>query len=380
MKQIAAVILHAPLGESPEEQLVEAGREAFTKDLVTTLQQAGVARIIVVTIDETFAEHLEIADVSVVPSTREKPFHFGETIQHVIASERLDGILYFGSGTGGLLTVPQMRRLARFCVREKRGALFNNFYSCDFATIAGAKDLLKAELPPIDNPLGLALSDLGFPCSELPRDAATQFDIDTPTELLLLEAADFGGEATRAFIEEQRLTSPVILRLLEQLVDRESHIYLIGRLNPATWSHFESEVACRTSALVEDRGMRAYPDQQEGILTRVLKESGTHRFFEWLGQKSDGAIIDSRPLLSNSGWLPPASDRFASDLLRPDRIEDSRWAQFTAEAAAAEVPILLGGHCLVSGGLYLLAKICWKDHDLPRRLHPDLFDWRQERQ
>jgi len=380
MKRVAAVILHVQLGESPGERLVEAGREAFTQDLVTTLRQAGVARIVVVTSDEEFAKQLESTGASIASSMSEEPFHFGKTIQRIIASEGLDSLLYFGSGTGGLLTVPQVRQLTQFSSREERGALFNNFYSCDFAAIAGAKDLLKAELPPIDNPLGLVLSDLGFPCSELPRDAATQFDIDTPTELLLLAAADRGGEATRAFIEEQRLTSAAIPQLLERLVDRQAHIYLIGRLNPTTWSHFEGVVACRTSALVEGRGMRAYPDRQESMLRGFLEEVGTRRFFTWLGQRADGAIIDSRPLLSKGGRLPPASDRFASDLLRLDQIQDLLWAQFTVEAAAAEIPILLGGHCLVSGGLYLLAEICWKDRDLPRRLHPDPLDWRQERQ
>ncbi len=379
MNRVAAVILHAPLGVSPGERLVEAGREAFTQDLVTTLRQAGVARIVVVTSDEEFAEQLESTGASIASSISEEPFHFGKTIQRIVSSEGLDGLVYFGSGSGGLLTVTQVRRLIQFSSRKEHGALFNNFYSCDFAAIAGAKDLLAVKLPPIDNPFGLVLSDLEFPCYELPRDARTQFDIDTPTELLLLAAADRGGEVTRAFIEEQQLTSSVISQLRKRLVDRKAHIYLIGRLNPTTWSHFEGEVACRTSALVEGRGMRAYPDRQESMLGRFLEEVGARRFFTWLGQRADGAIIDSRPLLSKDGQLPPASDRFTSDLLRPDRIQDPSWTEFTAETVAAEIPILLGGHSLVSGGLYLLAEICWKDRDLPRRLHPNPFDWKKER-
>ena len=379
MRKLVAVILHARLGESPAERLVEAGRKAFAEDLVTTLRQAGVAKVVVVTSDEEFVERLKGSGASTDPSRSEEPFHFGKTIQRIIAEEDPEGLLYFGSGSGGLLTVPQARQLAQFSTREERGALFNNFYSCDFAAIAGAKDLLKAELPPLDNPLGLALSDLGYPCFELPRNATTQFDIDTPTELLLLAAADRGGEATRAFLKKKRFDRTAVAQVLERLVDRKAHVYLIGRVNPATWSHFEAEVACRTSALVEGRGMRAYPDRQGSLLGGFLEEAGARRLFARLERRADAAIIDSRPLLAKDGHLPPASDRFASDLFKPDRIQDSRWARFTAEAARAGIPILLGGHCLVSGGLYLLAEACWKDRDLPRRLHPDPFDWKKER-
>ncbi len=378
MERIAAVILHASLGKSHGECLVEEGREAFTQDLVRTLQQVGVERIILFSPDKTFAEHLRSLGAVTVSPVRGAPFHFGNTIKRVIASEKLDGLLYFGSGSGGLLTEEQVENLVSFSQRPKRGALFNNFYSCDFFAVAKAKDLLDANLPPIDNPLGLALSDLGFPCFALPREAATQFDIDTPTDLILLSTTERGGKEMRAFLEKQRLTHPLVLRLLERLVDRTAHLYLIGRVNPITWSHFEAQVACRTSALIEGRGMRSYTDHRGELITKVLDTVGIHRFFTWLAQSADAAIIDSRPLLSQGGELPEASDRFASDLLCLRRIENQLWAEFTREAIASEIPILLGGHSLVSGGLYLLAEACWKDRDLPRRLHPDTFEWRKE--
>jgi len=38
MRKLVAAILHARLGESPAERLVEAGRKAFAEDLVTTLR------------------------------------------------------------------------------------------------------------------------------------------------------------------------------------------------------------------------------------------------------------------------------------------------------------------------------------------------------
>jgi len=378
MKKVAAVIMHAPLGKSMGERLVEQGREASSRDLVTMLHRAGMERIFFITCDKEVACRLSRTEVRLLSLAKEEPFHFGKSLKQIIDKERLDGLLYFGSGSGGLLTTDRVAGLISFAQRAKRGALFNNFYSCDFAAIAGAKDLLGAALPQIDNSLGFVLSDLGFPCFALPCEVATQFDIDTPTDLLLLAAAEKGGEAMRAFLEEQRLAHPTIPPLIKRLVDRSAHVYLIGRINPATWAHFEREVACRTSGLIEGRGMRAYPNHEGILLQETLQEMGIHRFFKLLSRLADAAIIDTRPLLSKGGALPPAADRFASDLFRPELIDDSLWREFTREAKAASIPILLGGHSLVSGGLYLLAEACWKDHDLRRRLHPETIDWKKE--
>jgi hypothetical protein len=51
---------------------------------------------------------------------------------------------------------------------------------------------------------------------------------------------------------------------------------------------------------------------------------------------------------------PAAEDRFASDLLRPDAIDDPWLRALTASAAGARMPILLGGHTLVGPGMALL--------------------------
>ena len=92
----------------------------------------------------------------------------------------------------------------------------------------------------------------------------------------------------------------------------------------------------------------------------------------------DAALIDTRPLLSTGRTLPSPDVRFNSDLLQPEAVNDPHWKTFTEAALESQIPILLGGHSLVSGGLYLLARACWKGRDLPRRLHPDPFDWEKE--
>jgi len=376
MTQTCAVILHGSLGGSRGERLVEEGREASTRDLVENLQEARLPKVVAVTPDEEFAHSLAAQGVAVRRSS--EPFHFGRTLEELIHEEESDGLLYFGSGSGVLLSGANVRDLAAFANRPGREVLFNNFYSCDFAAIAGALGLLEATLPAIDNSLGFALAEAGYACFSLPRDVRTQVDIDTPTDLLLLAATERGGIHLRAFLAQNEQNHPALRPLLERLVDRSARLYLIGRLSPATWTCFEREVACRTSGLVEGRGLRGYPDRPGTMLGEVLQEIGPTAFFQRLARVADAAIVDTRALLAQGGVLPPASDRFASDLFRPTEIADPLWAEFTEAAIASPIPVLLGGHSLVSGGLHLLAEACWKGKDLPFRLHPKPFAWTKE--
>ncbi len=56
-----------------------------------------------------------------------------------------------------------------------------------------------------------------------------------------------------------------------------------------------------------------------------------------------------------SAW-PPPEDRFASDLLLPDRIGDAWLRALTASAVEAPIPVLLGGHTLVGPWLRLMTR------------------------
>lgn len=125
--------------------------------------------------------------------------------------------------------------------------------------------------------------------------------------------------------------------------------------------------------------MRAGTNSHPGVLHQMLAQDGVEAFFSRLSKACDGALIDTRPILSGGEELPAADVRFESDLLRPARVADPLWRAFTEGALNAGIPIVLGGHNLLSGGLYVLAEACWKGQDLARRLHPEPFDSDKER-
>jgi hypothetical protein len=378
MKDILAVVFHPPSGGSSAERLVHDGRWAASQDLIAVLRNVGLEPVLAVTSLDEESTRTSAPDTEVFEIPKRSPFHFGETLKDLIRERDPAGLLYFGSGSGLLLTRNRMEYLRRFAERDLPGAVFNNFYSCDFAAVSAAGQLLALDLPEIDNPLGFVLADAGIPCSTLERSAQTLFDIDTPTDVLILGVADRGGPAIRTFLGRLDLTHPDLPTLLNLLSDRSAHVCLVGRANPKTWTDIEGEIACRTSGLLEGRGMRAGTNTHLPVLHQMLQEEGIPTFFDRLSRACDGAVIDTRPLLCGTGPLAPPADRFASDLLRPQDIRNPLWKSFTEAALAAPIPILLGGHSAVSGGLYLLAEACWKGRTMDRRLHPKPFNLHKE--
>ena len=61
------------------------------------------------------------------------------------------------------------------------------------------------------------------------------------------------------------------------------------------------------------------------------------------------------------------ADRFAADLGLAERIEDPGLREFVRAANGSPVPVVLGGHSLVAGGLMLLNDWAWEQRDGVRR-------------
>jgi hypothetical protein len=81
---------------------------------------------------------------------------------------------------------------------------------------------------------------------------------------------------------------------------------------------------------------------------------GPQRFVAELAGLVDGVLWDTRVWMAHRGRWPPKGERYASDLGWVDKIQDPALRDLTAAASQAPVPFLLGGHGVVSGGLYAL--------------------------
>ena len=108
--------------------------------------------------------------------------------------------------------------------------------------------------------------------------------------------------------------------------------------------------------------------QVRSLLGFYLAEVGPGPFFATLAQLGDAAFIDTRVLLAHLGLAASRRDRFLSDLGSPGDIGEPFLRDFTEAALAAPIPVLLGGHSLVSGGLMALIEFAWREHD--KQLEP----------
>ena len=143
--------------------------------------------------------------------------------------------------------------------------------------------------------------------------------------------------------------------------DRTAELVVAGRSSAGGLAWLERRTASRTRALIEERGFRTRPDGQRpvrSILGLLLDRDGPAAFGDRLTELGDAAVVDTRVLLAHRlggderRW-PNAEDRFASDLLLPERIADPWLSALTASARDAAIPIVLGGHNLVGPGLRL---------------------------
>jgi hypothetical protein len=141
-------------------------------------------------------------------------------------------------------------------------------------------------------------------------------------------------------------------------------VVVAGRVGAPVWSFLETQTACRVRLLSEERGMHAAGRDTAGMARTVLgflyQQLGPERFFARMAELGQGLILDSRVLLAHLGLRPSAADRFASDVFDAAAIAEPRLRAFTEAAAAAPIPVLLGGHSIVSGALVALSEVAWQ--------------------
>jgi hypothetical protein len=245
------------------------------------------------------------------------------------------------------------------------GAVTNNAFSSDLVAFpVSERTLAIIEGVERDNGLARALKeDAGLDLQALDRTLATQFDIDTPTDLCVLALTGYGGPRLKACVRSLDLDLSRYRAVLPLFIDQTKQLLVAGRVGTHAWSYLERETACRVRLFAEERGMEADGRASDGsarsLLGYHLEAVGLERFFETLAELGDAAFIDTRVLLAHKRIDASREDRFLSDLGRWQDIREPFQRDFTRAALAAPVPVLLGGHSLMSGGLMALNEHAW---------------------
>jgi hypothetical protein len=345
VRSVEVVIIHpGPRdGAGPIEHAVVAARRVLAERHRRGFLAAGAARATI----ETGS-----------PGDAATPF--GERLRGIVRGLGGGGLVVLGSGAIPLAKAADRRRFIDAAAAETPAALANNRYSADIVAIARARSVLR-DVPALatDNALPRWLDEVaGVPVRDLRGRWRLGVDIDGPLDLVLL-----GGRWAAHLAESDRSAVASRISAIRAVAgDPRAELVVAGRTSPTSLTWLERHTRARTRALVEERGLRtSMPGQRppRTVLGALLEHDGPEALGDILTRLGEAALVDSRVLLAHHfgadprGW-PSSEDRFASDLLLPEHVGDPWLRALTTSAAAAPIPVLLGGHTLVGPGIRIV--------------------------
>ncbi|MFP4322143.1 MAG: hypothetical protein ACLFTK_06800 [Anaerolineales bacterium] len=370
--QLGAVVMLGAAGHTPQETLVLEAQRAASIDLCKLIQAHVPAQLILSSPELTWFPGDMNANLVLDPA--DEPFHFGQRLAALVQNAGLETLMYFGGGSAPLVDDQLMAMLVGLLVNSgdtgraripSHIALANNRHSSDWVCISNVQDALAIiQANRRDNSLAWALQESGLFDVRIPAGLrpATSMDLDTPVDLAIIRQHPECPAHLRAALQTPALDAIPLRETLQVLHTEGAHIALIGRVSPLAWQALSKATQCWLRVYSEERGMvaaeRLARGEVKSLLGDLLRVQGTAAFFDTLAGMVDAAIIDSRVMMAAyQGELPSRADRFAADLFQIDAIEDDWLRGFTQAAYDAPIPIVMGGHNLVSGGLYALSEI-----------------------
>jgi hypothetical protein len=324
------------------------------------------------------------AAVAPLPARVSDDFHWGRWFTTAAresldaAGSALDAVGYAGGGAMAMVRDDALDALLSPLAGE---VVANNRFSADAFVVAGDLDRALGALAgcETDNAAPRHLADAGFTWRDLGSAHWVRFDVDTTLDLALLRLATrlpgtrpLDG-SVRGFLEMARvpgggaLEVPHLERIGEVVRDRTAELVVAGRIPGSTTAELETETACRVRSFVEERGMRSTRDGvPRSLLASFLERTSPAELIGELTRLGDAVVLDTRVLMaalagsSDAAAWPPEEDRLASDFGDAARVGTPWLRELTRAAVAAPVPILLGGHGLVSDGLRLIVAAAWQ--------------------
>lgn len=350
-------------GESEVEQALAAAHRAAARDLLERVLRTGqIDQVVLATDDPAWGETLAELPVELDIDPPEPPFHFGKRLAGLIERHNAERVLYSGGASAPLMSVQQWAEMLEQLARAERLVITNNIHSCDWVGFTNASEALPLIASQAnDNAVAWALAnDKAWPVSGMEAAAATRFDIDTPADLLIAHLHPQIGPHLRRCLDRLGWETPQLDGVLVEMAREGGSLAIIGRVSSTAWDALGRATRCWVRVFAEERGMRASGRQKRGqvrsLLADYLSLVGVEGFFDELAALTNGVLFDNRVILASRGLWPSTIDRYNSDLYRWQRISEPFLRRLTRAAASARIPVVLGGHSVVAGGLMALAE------------------------
>lgn len=363
-KEATLLLMVGGRGQSEVEQALDGAHRAAARDLLEgMLSTSLVDRAIVATDHPDWGSTLADLPVTIDLDPPGESFHFGRRLVQLIERYSVQRVLYSGGGSAPLLSISQWANVLEQLRNAERLVITNNLHSCDWVGFVPAPDVMPLLARQTnDNGLAWALTnDATLPVKSLPASASTRFDLDTPADLLMAHRHPGIGPHLRGFLDELGWKSPQLDGVLAEMRREGGSLAVIGRVSSAAWATLERATRCWVRVFAEERGMRASGRQQRGevrsLLADYLALTGIEGFFDQLANLVNGVLIDNRVILAARGLWPTTLDRFNADLYRWREVKNPFLRRLTRAAEGARIPVVMGGHSVVAGGLMALTDI-----------------------
>ncbi len=262
-KNVGLVLFAGKQGDSEPERLVYDSHVPIARDVIAKAQAAGGFAPIVVAASQADSFDDLRPEAVVEPTGSGAGFRFGSALANIVASHRIERVLYIGGGSGPLLSVAELAELRDAVSGLDHGVIANNFFSADYIGFHPGSALTLVKLPrQRDNGLARQLALEGN-LAHAPREPhiAGMFDVDTPTDLAMLAQHPLCGPATRAYLAQPTVTgalAPLTRRLraaMPTFVRPHEEVVLAGRVSAQLWPLLRRDMACRIRVFSEERGM-----------------------------------------------------------------------------------------------------------------------------
>ncbi|MGI5838059.1 MAG: hypothetical protein ACOX8W_00125 [bacterium] len=359
----AAVVFE---GGNPQDEIAlwfSEIRKAITLDSLEKLlrSRAWDSIILVTNYDDLGAAAARLG-VKVHKSGAGGAFHFGRELLRTVEANRPEKVLYFSGASVPLLGAEKFAALAATLAANDRLVFANNVQSADLVAFTPAAALRQIALPEIDNSLGWLLKEeAGLPAEFAAPSAEYSFDVDTPGDLIFLSLHPAAGSRFRTAFDASGLAAGRLREAASRVDEPGAELFLAGRVGPAIVAHFNQNFPCRLRVFSEERGMKALGRQARGevrsLLGDYLREVSPSAFFRRMAGYCSAAFIDTRVVFAAIAGNVSEWDRFNSDLGRYWLIKNDFVRTFTEAAVRAPLPVILGGHTAVAGGLWVLADV-----------------------
>jgi len=174
-------------------------------------------------------------------TTSPQKFHFGEALKSAVLEHNLQRVFCLSGAGCPLITVQELKMVAHRLIERESYVYTNNTQSSA-----------------MDNSLALALRDqLGLEMELMPHTLGLLFDIDTPSDLVVLGAGPFGGPRTRQVLVDLKLDYEKLIAAKAVLSAEYEDVALIGRVGAPVIGRLNADLKLRLRVFSEERGMKS---------------------------------------------------------------------------------------------------------------------------